>query len=314
MLVEIDVYIEYLKYEKNKADLTVSSYYNDLSQLYDFFLSVSKDSDSKYDLTFDVVKEDIEISAIQKDDLVSYIEFNYDRNLKRSSIERKIASIRTFFKYLYNSKAISLNPAENLIYPKKSKRLPKYLSYNEIKSMMSFEPQSFIDFRDVAIIQTLFSTGCRVAEIAGAKIANLDLKENTLKVLGKGRKERFVFLTESANNALLKYFQERKNKFGECSGHLFVNFKGRGITVRGIFDIIANRARDAGIIKKVTPHVLRHSFATELLNRGVDLLLVQEFLGHESLSSTQKYTHVSKERLREVYDKCHPHSVQNFRK
>jgi len=194
VLIEIDAYMSYLKFEKNMADLTIASYYNDLSKLYEFFLNVSKEPDSKYDLTFDVVDEDIEISSIQKDDLVSYIEFNYDRNLKRSSIERKIASIRTFFKYLYNSQAINKNPAENLIYPKKNKRLPRYLTYNEIKSMMSFEPKSFLDFRDIAIIQMLFSTGCRVAEIATAKMVNLDLEENTLKILGKGRKERFVFL------------------------------------------------------------------------------------------------------------------------
>ena len=314
MLSEIDSYIEYLKYEKNMANLTISSYYSDLIGLYDFFVEVASDSNSKYDLTFEVVNEDVEVSLIQKDDLVTFLEFNYDRELKKSSIERKIASIKTFFKYLFNSKTISENPAQNLIYPKKGKRLPRYLFLDEIDAMLSFDPKSFIDFRDIAIIETLYSTGCRVAEIASAKIINLDLEAGTLKIMGKGRRERYVFIGSSARLALERYFKERRSKFGDCSGYLFVNFRGDVISVRGLFDIITNRAKSAGINKKVTPHIIRHSFATEMLNRGADLRAVQEFLGHESLSSTQRYTHVSKERLKEVYDKAHPHSARNYKK
>ena len=314
MLSEIDAYIEYLKYEKNMADLTISAYYSDLIGLYDFFLETSNDPDLKHDLTFEVVNEDVEISLIQKEDLVAYLEFIYDKKLKRSTIERKVASIRTFFKYLYNYDVIKRNPSQNLLYPKRGKRLPTYLYWDEIKQILSFEVNSFIDFRDKAIIEILFSTGCRVAEIAGAKMVNLDLESDRLKIFGKGRKERYVFISESAHRTLVNYLQERKKKFGECSGAVFVNFQGKAISVRGIFDIVSNRSRDAGILKKVTPHVLRHSFATELLNRGADLRAVQEFLGHESLSSTQIYTHTSKEKLREVYDRCHPHSAQNFKK
>jgi site-specific recombinase XerD len=142
----------------------------------------------------------------------------------------------------------------------------------------------------------------------------LDLESDRLKIFGKGRKERYVFISDLAHQVLITYLQERKKKFGNCYGNIFINFHGKAISVRGIFDIVSNRAKVAGILKKVTPHVLRHSFATELLNRGADLRVVQEFLGHASLSSTQRYTHTSKEKLKEVYEKNHPHSSKNFNK
>jgi integrase/recombinase XerC len=261
-----------------------------------------------------VQDEDILIETISKDDLTSYLEFIFDSGLKRSSIERKIAAIKTFFKFLYNRDIISRNPAGRIIYPKKGKRLPRFLHLKEVNTILGFQDVTFIDFRDRALLATFYSTGSRVAELAAACISDVDMESGRLKVLGKGREERYVFLTGEALESIGKYLGERTKKFRVLTEPLFVNNRGGRITERGIFGIVVKRARAAGLLERVTPHTYRHSFATEMLNQGADLRAVQEMLGHRSLSSTQVYTHTTKERLKRVYEQTHPHALLNKNK
>jgi integrase/recombinase XerC len=232
--------------------------------------------------------------------------------MKKTSISRKIACIRSFFKFLYNNDYISHNPAVKIHFPKKGKQIPKFLFFNQIEELMSFDIKGFIDYRDRALLELFYSSGARVSEVASADIKRLYLEGGTLKVMGKGGSERMVFLTEESISWMKKYLSKRKEKFGGIDEPLFVNNKGKRITVRGIFYIIVKRARQTGLLQSVSPHTLRHSFATELLNQGADIRAIQEMLGHKSLSTTQIYTHTTKERLKEVYDRFHPHSSRNM--
>lgn len=156
----------------------------------------------------------------------------------------------------------------------------------------------------------MYATGCRVAELAGADLQNLNLDEGRLRVYGKGREERYVFLTDDAVAQLLSYLKERERQFKVLSDPLFVNNRGERLTVRGIFYIVTKRIRQAGLIEKLGPHTFRHSFATELLNEGADLRAVQEMLGHKSLSTTQIYTHTTTSGLKKMYDRAHPHAIR----
>lgn len=317
MLSEIDSFLGYLECEKNASLRTVGSYSDDLLQLHKFLLGEEIDEKCDYSIyCIDVVieNEDVEISSVKQDDITGFIEYCYDRGLKRSSISRKIACIRSFFKYLYNNDYIKHNPALKIHFPKGNKRLPKFLHLDQIEELMGFELKSFLDYRDRALLEVFYSSGARVSEIASADIPDLYIENNTLKVTGKGGGERVVFLTDESVAWLKKYLMLRKKKFGESGEPLFVNSRGERITVRGIFYIIVKRAKECGLLQRVSPHTLRHSFATELMNQGADIRAIQEMLGHKNLSTTQIYTHTTKERLKEVYDRFHPHSARNMGK
>jgi len=315
MLNEIDQFMSYLQYERNVSEKTIEAYNRDLIGLYKFLCGdYERHATWQYEVQVTVHDEDILIETISKDDLTSYLEFIFDSGLKRSSIERKIAAIKTFFKFLYNRDIIARNPAGRIIYPKKGKRLPRFLHLKEVNNILDYQDVTFIDFRDRALLETFYSTGSRVAELAAARIADIDMASGRLKVYGKGREERFVFITEETLQTIDRYLKERIKKFRILSEPLFVNNRGGGITERGIFGIVVKRARAAGMLERVTPHTYRHSFATEMLNQGADLRAVQEMLGHRSLSSTQVYTHTTKERLKRVYDRTHPHALLNKNK
>jgi len=312
MLVEIDQFMDYLKYERNASDKTVDAYNSDLIQFYRFLLGdFTDDGDDRYITDIIVKDDDVDTGSIKKEHIKSYLGYIFDCGLKKSSIERKIASIKTFFKFLYNRGFLEKNPADRIVYPKKSKRLPRFLYFKEVEMILDFEPESFIDFRDKAILETFYSTGVRVGELASADLVKLDIDSGRLKVFGKGSQERFVFLNDDTCRALRLYLNKRKHSGKDVSGPLFVNNRGGRITERGIYDIIKKRVRAAGLLEKVSPHTFRHSFATEMLNQGADLRAVQEMLGHRSLSSTQIYTHTTKARLKNVYENAHPHSKKN---
>ncbi|MBN2403879.1 MAG: tyrosine-type recombinase/integrase [Spirochaetes bacterium] len=316
MIAEIDDFLDYLKFEKNSSLKTVGSYNDDLIQLYKFFIGESNDSIdlSSYEINVKVVNDDVDVKSIGKDDITAFIEFCYDRGLKKSSISRKIACFKSFFKYIYNQNLINKNPVIKILFPKRERNIPKFLHYNQIEALFKFKLENFFDYRDRALLEVFYSSGARVSEIAFADYENLAVDSGILKVHGKGDSERMVFLTVNAVKWLKMYLEQRRKEFGEVKGPLFINNKGRRITVRGIFYIIDKRYAASGLAGTISPHTLRHSFATELLNQGADIRAIQEMLGHKNISTTQIYTHTTKQRLKRVYEEFHPHSSHNYGK
>jgi len=305
MIYAIDSFMDYLRYEKNFSENTIKSYSSDL-KYFNIFLC----TDTKYGV--EAVAEDGSAlpSSVSKDDIKAYIEYMFDRGMTKTTMERKIAAIRSLFDHIERNGLLKSNPARNIIYPKKGSRLPRFLRSGEFDKLVNFETVTFKDFRDMALIRLFYSTGCRVGEFAGALVDDIDLESKRLKVLGKGRRERYVFITNETASAMSDYLKARHGKFNTLTKPLFVNNRGARITERGIFHIITSRANEAGLNMSVTPHTLRHTFATDMLNNGADIRAVQEMLGHKSLSATQVYTHTTTERLKAVYDKAHPHALK----
>lgn len=308
----IDGFLNYLKYEKNLSDNTIRAYSIDLRDFNSFLCGdFFNDSNTDiYELKAQSENGSVILGSVVKDDIKSYVGYMFDKGLSGASMERKIAAIRSFFKYLHANETLNSNPAENIIYPKKSKRLPRFFRLGEIDLILDFRRDSFIDYRDYALLELFYSTGCRVGELAGADLSNLDIDGLRLKVLGKGNEERLVFLTNETAIAMKEYLQKRQVKFENISEPLFVNNRGSRLTERGIFNIVVRRTKDAGLGGKAGPHTFRHSFATDMLNAGADIRAVQEMLGHKNLSTTQLYTHTTKKRLKEVYDRSHPQAVK----
>ena len=301
----IDRFAEYMVNERGASENTISAYTSDLIQLADFFLKADKDI---YPLDCMAEGEDISIETVTTSDLKCYIGFFSDRECDSSTIERKISSTKRFFSYLFNMSVIAQNPARILIYPKKKQSLPSFLNDRHIDKLFDFELEKFIDYRDMALLHIIYSTGCRVSEIAGASVNDIDIGSGRLKVHGKGGRDRFTFVGKDALKYYGLYCQKRKEKGFDCEEALIVNSRGARITVRGIFHIVVRRARKNGFTSSVTPHALRHSFATELLNNGADIKAVQDMLGHSSISTTQIYTHTTRARLKQVYQQFHPHA------
>lgn len=310
MTEEIDLFMDYLLYEKNFSRKTVESYNKDLMQFFRFLIENSE-SEPFYEIEAQAVNDDIPIGSISKIDITSFIEFCYDSGMKKSSISRKIACLRSFFSFLHRRDVISHNPSATVHFPKKETRIPKFLRKNQIDLLFDFPDDDFAGARDRAILELFFSTGARVSEIASARIMDLDISGKKLKVTGKGNRERIVFLTESAIRSLKKYFVEREKLFKKAGATIFLNQHGRELTERGIFYIIDTRARAKGLYRKVSPHALRHTFATELINRGADIRAVQEMLGHKNISTTQIYTHTTRARLKKLVDDFHPHGKKH---
>lgn len=310
MYPEIDRFSDYIRVEKNYSLKTVEEYQRDLWQLCDFLTGTGLPDDYKgyYELDCVIVDSEPDITTITTNDLRDFFDYCYQRGLRKASIERKIASVKSFFLYLYRSDVIGSNPAGRLTFPKRETRLPKFLYLKEYDALMNFPVNNIFDARDRALISLFFSTGCRISELQGAMLGDLDMNDGILKVTGKGSSERIVFLTDEARQCMNDYMKLRTVKFRIKQGPVFINRFGGQITVRGMYDIIIKRGRAAGLSHKLTPHTLRHSFATELLNRGADIRAVQEMLGHSSLSTTQVYTHTTRDRLKKVYDNCHPHA------
>ena len=305
MISAINKFEDYLRYEKNFSENTVKAYITDL-RYFNIFLC----TDEKYGVEAVSEKGSAFPSSVSKDDIKAYIEYMFDKGMTKATMERKIAAIRSLFVHIERSGLLKVNPARNIIYPKKGRRLPRFLRPGEFDKFTDFETVTFKDYRDIALIRLFYSTGCRVGEFAAASIEDMDIESKRLKVMGKGRKDRYVFITEETASAMSDYLKERLAKFKILTEPLFVNDKGGRITERGIFYVIVSRAR-AVFDASVTPHTLRHTFATDLLNNGADIRAVQEMLGHKSLSATQLYTHTTTERLKNVYNKAHPHASKN---
>jgi integrase/recombinase XerC len=218
-------------------------------------------------------------------------------------VARKLSSLRTFFKYLQREGVLKKNPASLLMTPKLDKTLPHFLTEDEAARLVEAPAESRIsDYRDRAIFETLYSAGIRVSELVGLDLQDVDLIGNIIKVRGKGRKERMVPVGDKAVEAIRAYLDIRK----KSSEAVFLNPSGKRLTARSVRNIINKHIAKTAIQQKVHPHMLRHSFATHLLNRGADLRSVQELLGHVNLSTTQIYTHLTTEKLKKIYDNAHP--------
>jgi len=305
----IDSFLDHISFEKNYSANTVVHYRKDLLQLVDFLTgNIKSEFKDYYELDCTICGSEPVISTVSISDMRSFLEYCFDRGLKKSTLERKIAVLKSFFSYLHKNEIIQDNTAKKLTFPRKDKKLPKFLYLKEYDTLVDFEHDDFFDLRDKTILSLFYSTGARISELTDALISDLDLSSKRLKVKGKGSIERILFLTDESASLLKNYLKERDKKFKERSEYIFVNKNGKHISVKGIYNIVMKRAGAAGLSYKLSPHTLRHSFATELLNNGADIRAVQEMLGHKSLSTTQVYTHTTKSRLKKVYNQYHPHS------
>lgn len=282
-----DKFINYITIEKNYSRHTLINYKIDLRE-FGQFLETQKIKDIK-ELDYFILRKFLAELA--------------GKNLNKRSVSRKISTLKSFFKFMTREGEIKNNPAVSLIYPKLEKLLPKFLTEEEVRRILSLPTENDISrLRDKAILEFLYSTGARVSELAASKISDVDLISGIAKVMGKGRKERLLPLGEPAVLSLKKYLDKRMDK----NPSLFVNHRGGSLTDRGIRLLIDRYITKASFSFKLSPHMLRHSFATHLLNRGADLRSVQELLGHSSIATTQIYTHLTIDVLKKVYDKAHP--------
>jgi tyrosine recombinase XerC len=297
---QINWYIAFLKNEKNYSTNTIISYKNDLLQLLNYLED------------FKIIKGH-NIQSIDRSVMRKYIVYLKKRDYSTRSICRKISTIRSFFKFILREGIIKINPTINLFTPKIDIKLPLFLYLQEINKLIETPPGNTIfGMRDRAILELLYGTGMRVGELVNLNVQDIELDEKTVRVFGKGSKERILPLGNPSIKAIQEYITSR-NLFiknipilkGDPNVFLLNRFGGR-LSARSIRRIIIKYMKMAGLNKKVSPHVLRHSFATHLLGGGADLRSVQELLGHESLSTTQIYTHITKERLKIIYKKSHP--------
>ncbi len=304
----IHQFIHYLSVEKNASPHTCRCYRRDLEGFEDFLKS------SGMYLT---PTGGVEIEKVDRISIRKYLSFLPRKN-KKSSIARKISTLRSFFKYLVREQMVPSNPAKSVSTPKVEKTLPTTLTVDEAFRLME-SPKSISEkssegakekgLRDRAILELLYSSGLRVSELVGLNSNQLDLDLGIVRVMGKGRKERIVPVGVKAIEVLKAYLEERGMLKGDEP--IFVNFLGGRLTARSVGRLVKKYSRHSGIFRKVSPHSLRHTFATHLLDAGADIREIQEMLGHSSLSTTQRYTHVSMGKLMEVYDKAHPRSFRN---
>jgi len=279
----LNEFIQYLEVERNYSNNTIKSYKNDLKEFFDY---------TEKDLT-DVKNRDIRI----------FIEYLYDIDRKRTTINRKISVLRTYFKFLRREELLDENPMEEILSAKNNKKLPDFLTINEINDLInSIGEENLLDLRNKTILELLYATGLRVEELVNLKKNDINFGNKYLKVTGKGNKERSVPITDIALKKVNRYLKRRKYE----NEIIFLSKNGNPLSQRDIRRIFKKLIKKMAIDKNITPHTIRHSFATHLLERGADLRLVQELLGHSSISTTQIYTHISMEKMKEYYKKFHP--------
>lgn len=287
--LDVQKYLEYLEYEKNYSMLTIENYTLDLEE---YFLYLKK--------------ENLNYLSIEYDDLRFYMMYLNDEKNSNATISRKISSLRGFYKYLLRCKKIKNNPFTLVKLPKKEKKLPRFFYYNEIEALFNVPKLTTpLGQRDRLILEILYDCGVRVSELVNIK--ETDISNGEISLLGKGNKERIAYYGEYASEILSMYLNRGYRILNtKGSPYIFLNNNGDQLTTRGVRYILDKIIEKTSIDKKISPHMLRHSFATHLLNEGCDILSVQELLGHESLSATSIYTHITNDRLKEVYFKTHP--------
>ncbi len=283
---EIESYIDYLKYERKLSDNTLDSYEENLIMFDNF------------------VKKNV--SGIKTDDIRNFLVSLNDKSDRTRA--HYITVLNNFFSFITSEKIIRNNPCEEISQPKLSKKLPNYLTIEEIDNLLDIELKTPLDFRNKAMLELLYASGLRISELLNLKLNDISFDEDILKVVGKGDKQRIVPIGDVALEYLKLYINEYRNSIlgNKQSEYLFINNHGNGMTRQGFFKILKQQCLIKGIKKDVSPHTLRHSFASHLLNNGADLRTIQELLGHSDISTTQVYTHLINEKLKEDY-KAHPH-------
>ena len=289
----IQEFLNYITVERGLSRNTIEAYARDLRQFAAFLTLTGYDS----------------LAEIHSQTLVAYLRKLQQENLQPSSVTRKLAAIRSFFQYMLRERHLKIDPSVTIDSLKTPQRLPKVLSEKEIGRLLE-QPGATTPakLRDKAMLELLYATGVRVSELVSLKLGDINMDMGYIRCFGKGSKERIVPMGGSAQKALLDYLDRARPKIVKRAAEdtLFLNHHGRKMTRQGFWQIIQAAARRVGIKTLVTPHMLRHSFATHLLDHGADLRSVQEMLGHADISTTQIYTHVTRTRLQEVYDKTHP--------
>ena len=281
-------FLEYLKVVKKHSDNTIINYQVDILEFNDFMKG--------------------KILGISKEDVNDYLNYMYEMNASKSTISRKLSSLRTFYNYLISNGIVSTNYFSLVKNPRKDKSLPRYVNDSDIDKMFTIpDTRKPIGQRNLVIIRMLYATGVRVSELVNIKIKDINISERTIRILGKGSKERIVIFGINTSRELKKYLDDGRRKLDvRNSEYLFLNKDGNRLSDRYVRKIIDDIIVKASISMHVSPHMLRHTFATEMLNNGADLVSVKDLLGHESLNTTSIYTHVSDEMIRKVYDKAHP--------
>ena len=289
---EIDRFIEYLKYQRNYSIFTCNNYKKDLNEYNSFILS-----------------NKINYKNMDYNEAKEYVIYLNKKNDAKSTISRKLSSLRTFYKYLVLNNKVESNPFLLVSSPKKEKKIPKFINYNNMEEILNVPNiKTKEGQRERVILEVLYASGVRVSELVNIKLKDIDFSNKNILIFGKGSKERLVSFGDYALEYINLYLKEGRNLLldGVKSDYLIVGKKSEKLTTRRVEQIIDDIIKRTSIKLNITPHMFRHTFATHLLDNGCDLLVVQELLGHASLSSTEIYTHVSNEHLREVYLKCHP--------
>lgn len=293
---DLEDFKSYIIAEKNFSEHTAKAYCSDILS----FL-VWMDDECCEDVNFSKIRD--------------YIHFIQKFNYKKTTVARKIASLRTFYKYLYRERKIDLNPAMNLNNPKRPKSLPKFLTPDEVEQILNnTKIETPAGYRNRTILELLWATGMRISELSGLNFGDLNLEHNEIRVFGKGSKERIILVTDRAKNYLERYIESARALIPKGfpvppqdeNSPVFINNTGYRLQTRTVRNVINEVVEKINLPKHVTPHVFRHSFATHLIENGADLRVVQELLGHASISNTQIYTHVSTQHLKEVYNQSHP--------
>ncbi|MDE1506141.1 site-specific tyrosine recombinase XerD [Ligilactobacillus salivarius] len=286
-------YLHYLKVERGLSENTINSYGIDLK----LFLEYLRENEIP------------SFKQVNKEVIVNYMQAEKNNNKANSSILRSVSSLRKFFQYLAQEKIIEKDPMLLIDTPKKKQHLPQVLTKEEVEKLLhSPNTGQVLGLRDRAMLELMYATGLRISEIINLKLEDLHLTMGTLQTLGKGHKERIVPVGDEAIKWVNRYLEEARPKLlkQKRSNYLFLNFHGNNLTRQGVWKNLKAEVRKAGIQKNITPHTLRHSFATHILENGADLRIVQELLGHADISTTQIYTHLSNKQLADIYNRAHP--------
>lgn len=290
-------YLDYLKFQKNYSDYTILSYKNDIDEYLDY-----------------LNKEAIDFKEVEYSDLRFYLmHLKEEKDDNNSSIDRKLSALRGFYKFLANEGIVKGNVFSLVSGPKKEKKLPRYFEYNELEELFLVpDKNEALGQRDLLLLELLYATGVRVGELTNIKVKDIDISNKSILILGKGNKERLVTFGDYCSDALNLYLGDGYIRLNNTkSEYLFLNKNGGVLTERGVRYILEQIIKKTSLNKNISPHMLRHSFATHLLNEGCDLTTVQKLLGHESIKATQIYTHVTTDRLKEVYYNSFPRAKKD---
>ena len=304
-------FLDYLKLERHFSDYTVRSYGADLQQFSQFLIGeIGGNYGQSVKTTPAGTSLDARFNTCETMTVREFLAYLAAMNYTKSTTARKLATLRSFYKFQIRRGAVSVNPLSTVRTPKQERRLPKCLELDNVQRLLEAPgDDDILSVRDKAMLEVLYSSGIRVSELVELELADLDLDEGVLRVKGKGRKDRLTPIGSQAINALKRYFTMRQadpKMHHEPTGRVFLNKHGEALSTRSVRRKLDKYLTIAGLDPGISPHTLRHSFATHLLNNGADLRSVQELLGHQSLSTTQVYTHLTTKRMKEVYDAAHP--------